>query len=304
MKNRTFFSILTIVLGAHSAFADARATVVLIPGAGSSGTEIYVPELPKIVPHHYFGAYQESLAKQGVPNLVCPKTPDNDSRSLEQREEDCVQVLLAAHGENPESKFILVGHSMGGLIARELAQDPRVSDLVKSVVTISTPHRGTPFADAVLEHEEKNDKKAFDIIGWVAEIAGFSNASTRYLPELRTNHSASPAEVFTAQNMPDNPKIAYFSYSSAFNNDPLNMLEIPHTLLKQEIHSRGLDQTRFGADNDGVVPEYSQVYGTYLGHLEANHWEAACVDPVKGNQGCHRTLAIVIPFLASQASKN
>ena len=50
------------------------------------------------------------------------------------------------------SKVILMGHSMGGLDARYAVSKLGMDRHVAAVVTISTPHRGSPFADWVLEN--------------------------------------------------------------------------------------------------------------------------------------------------------
>ncbi|WP_395727562.1 esterase/lipase family protein [Nakamurella sp.] len=40
----------------------------------------------------------------------------------------------------------LVGHSMGGLVVRAAVQSGGLGDRARTVVTLATPHRGTPFA--------------------------------------------------------------------------------------------------------------------------------------------------------------
>ncbi len=52
------------------------------------------------------------------------------------------QEIIQEFGSTP---VILIGHSMGGIIARILVQDPSIggSALVKRIVTMGTPHRGS-----------------------------------------------------------------------------------------------------------------------------------------------------------------
>lgn len=46
-------------------------------------------------------------------------------------------------GRSPQETCVLIGHSMGGLIARQYVQELGGHELVDTVVTLGTPHRGT-----------------------------------------------------------------------------------------------------------------------------------------------------------------
>lgn len=46
----------------------------------------------------------------------------------------------------PDCPLVLVGHSLGGLLARELAAAPDVAGRVRAVVTLGSPHRGSRLA--------------------------------------------------------------------------------------------------------------------------------------------------------------
>jgi len=59
------------------------------------------------------------------------------------------QVLIKYYGDwtNPKAKLILVCHSMGGLAAREaLRIAPEIRTHIAKVITITTPHQGSPWA--------------------------------------------------------------------------------------------------------------------------------------------------------------
>ena len=73
-------------------------------------------------------------------------------------------------------------------------------------------------------------------------------------------------------------------------------------IVEDEIKRMSLDSTPFGTKSDGVVPEYSQVYGKYLGHLEASHLESPCTDLTKLSPGCDRAAHVILPFLESQVT--
>ncbi len=56
-----------------------------------------------------------------------------------------IETILAETGYD---KVVIIGHSQGGLDARVVAHDR--PDLVAAVVTVATPHGGTPVADVAL----------------------------------------------------------------------------------------------------------------------------------------------------------
>lgn len=71
-------------------------------------------------------------------------------------------------------------------------------------------------------------------------------------------------------------------------------------ITSDELTQLKLDQTSYGTLNDGIVPEYSQIHGTYLGHLEVTHLESACMDVVKYTDGCEQASQFIIPVLEAQ----
>ena len=48
--------------------------------------------------------------------------------------------------DDPEGRVILVGHSLGGLLCRCAAGDPRFCDRVAALVTLGSPHGGSELA--------------------------------------------------------------------------------------------------------------------------------------------------------------
>jgi len=65
--------------------------------------------------------------------------------TLAQRISDKIENLSARHGF---SRLHIIGHSKGGLIARHYVQNHGGDRRVKSVITLGTPHHGTPTAVA------------------------------------------------------------------------------------------------------------------------------------------------------------
>jgi pimeloyl-ACP methyl ester carboxylesterase len=299
MKARTLMAL----LGLWSVSAQAAGIAMLIPGSGSSGDKIYLKGLDwaaqALGGDHYFTTIQADLIAEGIPAFVCPITPDQDERTLEERAEECVQQIQGLVGTECSDRSVhLLGHSMGGLIARLLAQDDRVKDCIRTVTLVSTPNRGTPLADWAIDHAA-NDDRSFDLLGKIVKLVDFVPSVLHYLPELRVDRSGYPASVFAAQDAVDNPEVKYYSATTSMKFIPILPLEATHLIIAAEIKRRGLDQTPYGTRNDGIVPEFSMPHGEDLGHLDANHWEGACVDPVKRLPGCHRVEKLLVAHFKS-----
>ncbi len=282
--------------------AQATPLVVLIPGSGSSGSKIFIKNfggvLKVLKSDQYFEEFQQQLKSRGIGSLVCPATEDQDARTLEERAEECARMIQKQN--HLRRQIILVGHSMGGLIARLLAQDSRVKDSIYSVTTISTPHRGSPIADFAIDHQQEG---SVDFYGRVAQWIAFTPQNLHYLPELRVDRRGTPVEFFAAQDIADNPQVQYFSFTSSMHFIPNPTLEISRRIVAKELRQRHLNGSPYGDRNDGIVPEYSMVHGHNLGHLEVYHWASACVDPVKKTKHCQLTLSKVMPHLWAQYLK-
>jgi pimeloyl-ACP methyl ester carboxylesterase len=265
--------------------AWAKPVVVLIPGSGSSGEKLHLNGmawLGAVIGDQYFGKYKADLKQMGIDAFVCPLMEDEDSRTIEERVSDCAGAILVDRGTCSARDVLLVGHSMGGLVARELAQDPRVAGCIHSVTTLSTPHRGTPFAEWAIE----TAAKPFDFYGWLIRALKFDPKNRHYLPQLKAIREGADPAIFHAQDLPDNPAVAYYSFTNSMDSIPNPILKVSQGIISKKMVEFGLDQTPYGVKNDGIVPEYSMEHGTILGHVESYHWTTACVDPVRTTAEC------------------
>ena len=87
------------------------------------------------------------------------------------RAEAWAERLAAVLAETGAERLNLVGFSSGGLDARVLARDPDWAGRIASLVTVSTPHRGTALADYVLGRPDRLRSVAVAVMDFVGRAA-------------------------------------------------------------------------------------------------------------------------------------
>jgi triacylglycerol lipase len=149
---------------------------------------------------------------------------------------------------------------MGGLDARYMIANLRPPGVrVASLVTVATPHRGSAFADYLL------DEGAAPIhlpkLYWAIERAGFG---TRAFGQLTRRYMADTFNPAT----PDVPDVRYFSYGAVVDEPPLLSPFRQSYRVIADVEGR----------NDGLVSVDSSRWGTYKGtllnvsHLDLINW--------------------------------
>ena len=150
-----------------------------------------------------------------------------------------IQESIESLPELRDSPFHIIAHSMGGLDARYLISRLETGDRVKSLTTLSTPHRGSYLAD---------------LLGTLPGISRLIPA----IPDL----SESSAEQFNRET-PDNPGTTYLSvpcWTRFWMCCPA--MWILYLILRLR---NGL--------NDGQVSLESAKWGRVLEELEADHFQ-------------------------------
>jgi triacylglycerol esterase/lipase EstA (alpha/beta hydrolase family) len=152
----------------------------------------------------------------------------------------------------------LIGHSMGGLDSRYLISRLGFGERVVSLTTLSTPHHGSPVADAALEAAGPQAYAAAELL---FRYMGYSLAAARAL-------SVRGAATEFNPSTPDDPRVAYFSYGGIA--DPLG--RTGNHVAPYLVATWAFIYSCEG-DNDGFVSVSSSRWGEYLGTLRADHYD-------------------------------
>ena len=140
-----------------------------------------------------------------------------------------------------------------------------MANRVSALVTVATPHRGSPYADWCLANLGKKLK--------ALHIARKIGLDIEALNDLTTSNCQAFNEA-----TPDHPDVKYFSVSGAR----------PWRLVPPwAIHAHRV-VTKADGDNDALVSVNSSTWGTHLGVWPADHWHLInhrMVIEVKGKTG-------------------
>ena len=156
----------------------------------------------------------------------------------------------------------LIAHSMGGLDARYLITQLGFHEHVHSLVTVSTPHRGTPIAEVVLDQPDL-------VRDWLADLADY--IGSRALEDspsdaLTAVSELTPEYMATTFNpsVPDHSSVQYWSYAGQAGKGTDVPLDPFFYVLNAITYKRE-------GVNDGYVSVDSAKWGTFLGTIDADH---------------------------------
>lgn len=268
-------------------------------GGMGGGSELLLgPPYPIVLAHGFFGfedfaglsfinyffGVRDHLKKQGEALVFTPAVdPFNTSTERGKQLLAQVEAILAQTGH---SKVNLIGHSQGGLDARVLAN--LRPDLVASVITLQTPHKGTPIADVALKLIDNGNLS--QILDFFLKTAGQAlydsiGESTSLQKPLQLFSSEGSA-AFNAQ-YPDQANIYYGSFAGRsdwhlggkdcksehepdfvskfrFETDPID----PLFAVTEAVLDGGLGDPY---PNDGLMRVKDARWGQFLGCVPADH---------------------------------
>jgi triacylglycerol lipase len=197
---------------------------------------------------HYFRGIDRAIIRAGHPVIVTQVHPTSSIENRARQLKDVMLERLSATGHAGQ-KVILMAHSMGGLDARYAVANLGLAEHVAAVVTVTTPHRGTPFADWVVKNLGRR-------MGGI-HLANFFKLDLRAAMDLTTDACRRFNET-----VKDVPGVQYFSVSAS-----RPWAKMPPFAL----HSHRIVGSAEG-DNDGLVSVQSSTWGRHLGTWAADHW--------------------------------
>lgn len=144
----------------------------------------------------------------------------------------------------------IIAHSLGGLDARYALAKLGLAERVRALVTIGTPHRGSPLADLASEGPVGLARKAIAAIG---------------VPMAAVDWLTSAALEQFNREILDVPGVRYASVVGGIRE--------PSTPIALAIAPAHAYMRRVAGPNDGLVPMTSQYWGETLAEIEADHFE-------------------------------
>ncbi|MCK0165248.1 triacylglycerol lipase [Marinobacter sp. S6332] len=245
-----------------SSYADTRYPVVLVHGMFGFDSLLGVD---------YFYGIAEDLRKNGaeVYITVVPGLESTIARGEALLPQ--VEAIAAVHG-----KVNLIGHSHGGPTARYIS---RVRpELVASVTSVGSPHKGSPVADVIVESPASSLANTLgDALGGLIDLisdGGYDQSMQASLQSLSTQGSAefnnfAPAGIPTSacgEGASSANGVRFYSWGGT--GVVTNLLDPSDALL-------GITSVAFNSSaNDGMVGRCSNHFGKiirdnyFMNHLD------------------------------------
>jgi triacylglycerol lipase len=196
----------------------------------------------------YFNGIERTVAGAGRRPVIV--THVHPTASIERRAAQLKRSILGQLHEAgcADERVVILAHSMGGLDARYMVSRLGMEDRVAAVVTVSTPHGGSPYADWCLRNLTRTGvMRVFEHVG--LDVGAVKDLTCE-------------AAARFAEEVPDVPGVGYYSVSAARDWKRITPLLLPswRVIYKAE------------GENDGLVSVRSATYRRHLGTWEADHW--------------------------------
>lgn len=190
--------------------------------------------------HSYFRGVTNHLMGVGA-EVHRPRIPSVASIAL--RADELARLVRMI----PARKVNIIAHSMGGLDVRYAIAKLGLHDRVASLVTIGTPHLGTPVADLGAKLSDMLRIKS--LLGRVVDVDAFYDLTTDRMAQFN-------------RDIADARGVCYASIVARVDRARAHPLLWPtHVYLSELV-----------GDNDGVVPAASQRWGEVWKEIDADHW--------------------------------
>jgi len=259
--------LLVVMSGSSHAAAPDPCLIFFVPGAFSSASKAAL----YLKPQDYFSQYKKFFVEKGCAfgEAQFPADGTIEERGLFLKDQASRFAL------NNKGKLILVAHSQGGLDARFAIKTLKL-DSISALVTIGTPHLGSPVADWVVEQGESES-----FIYWVSRVLfNYDFKLLRFAGELRSDFLKKHADKFQAV-----PAVKYASASGLCLTDCHRSLKLLDWWIKV-------------GPGDGFTPVKNQSFGHDLGQYDLDHISEVGVELSK-NAERQRLLETVWKFLVA-----
>ncbi|KAF2258421.1 alpha/beta-hydrolase [Lojkania enalia] len=228
-------------------YQSPRYAIVLAHGLlGFDELRLAGPNFPRI---QYWRGIIDALTAKGIEVHTATVPP---SGSIEARAEKLVESIRS----KVEGKNVNI---IAGLDSRYMISRLKPADFkVKSLTTIASPHRGSAFADYMLDSiGPMQVKRLYRVLGYFGfETGAFSQLTRQYMQE---NFNPKTSNV---------DGVKYYSYGASLEPSSWSVFAASHSIIKR------LE----GGMNDGLVSVSSSKWGRYQGtlvgvsHLDLINW--------------------------------
>ncbi|RXW14422.1 hypothetical protein EST38_g11436 [Candolleomyces aberdarensis] len=158
--------------------------------------------------------------------------------SIEERSQRLIEEMSGLY---PVGQPVhLIGHSMGGIVARDIAARENLPFRILSATTLGSPNRGLRYLDKIpmLDGASEDAAKIRELFG--TDFGGLTNLSCKFMSEFN-------------RKTRNNPKVRYFSWAGLLVLPTLSYA--PHALIVYPFYPK----------SDGIVGVDTAMWDSDLG---------------------------------------
>ncbi len=226
--------------------ADPKRIVILHHGLFGFGNF----DFGGVKMRYFSGGIEPSLVRDGCEVF---QTHVHPTAGIEQRARELKSQILrfTRSAGQRDARVIIIAHSMGGLDARFMIAHLGMAERVETLITIATPHRGSPYADWVFENLGRKLRGIDLVRKFKIELSALADLRVSAMPRFNDQTK-------------DVSGVGYFSVSTFQQPSRLAPFFLPcHKVVFER-----------EGDNDGVVSVRSAIWGKHLGTWQTDHLHA------------------------------
>jgi triacylglycerol lipase len=219
----------------------------------------------------YFHAIDNAIINRGHPLFISRVHPTSSIETRARQLKMHILTQLRAIGKT-KARVVILAHSMGGLDARYMISKLRMADRVAALITLSTPHRGSPYADWCMQNLGRR-------MGGL-KLTKLLHLNLNAIHDLTTEQCAEFNE-----RVENSPKVRYLSISGS---------RPWHKMPPIFLHSWKIISDAEGP-NDGMVSVESATWGEHLETWPCDHLHMVNrrLVPTRSGDVCKRYLALL-----------